>query len=55
MSFEFTFFPIRAADGEIYIRCLYDDIVYQYNIGGKPIFAANNLYLGKTDVSKYTL
>ena len=54
LKFDFPFYAQRRADGEIYIKCLYDFVKYEYDIGGDTTFFADNLYLGEEEVSKYT-
>lgn len=53
LIFDFPFYIQRRGDGEIYIKCNFGSIKYDYTIGGPVLFAADNLYLGDQESSKY--
>ncbi|KAH9630122.1 hypothetical protein HF086_004828 [Spodoptera exigua] len=48
---RFSFYAQRRDDGEIYIKCIYDLIKYDYEIQGKVAFFADNLYVGEQEIS----
>ncbi|XP_072932632.1 uncharacterized protein [Epargyreus clarus] len=50
MTFDFPFYPVKKDDGEIYMKCVYEDIIYKYELKGKASFAADSIYLGKENV-----
>ncbi|KAJ0183217.1 hypothetical protein K1T71_001193 [Dendrolimus kikuchii] len=52
LTFDFPFYAQKRDDGAIYIKCLYKDINYEYNIKGKTHFAADNLYFGDQELSE---
>ncbi|KAJ8723385.1 hypothetical protein PYW08_003297 [Mythimna loreyi] len=52
LKFDFPFYAQQREDGEIYIKCIYDLIKYDYEIGGPVVVNADNLYVGKEDASK---
>ncbi|KAG6447747.1 hypothetical protein O3G_MSEX005157 [Manduca sexta] len=52
MKFVFPFYAQKRDNGEIYIKCLYKDIDYDYDIKGKTTFFADNLYLGNQEISE---
>ncbi|KAF9816394.1 hypothetical protein SFRURICE_000300, partial [Spodoptera frugiperda] len=51
LKFDFPFYAQRRDDGEIYIKCIYDLIKYDYEFGGKVTFFADNLYVGEQEIS----
>ncbi|CAH1636536.1 unnamed protein product [Spodoptera littoralis] len=51
LKFDFPFYAQRRDDGEIYIKCIYDLIKYDYEFGGKVAFFADNLYVGEQEIS----
>lgn len=53
LVFEYPVGVYKKADGEIYLKCDYSKKAQRFNILGKVTFAADNIYLGKENVSKY--
>ncbi|XP_026734040.1 uncharacterized protein LOC113498284 [Trichoplusia ni] len=52
LKFDFPFYAQKRDDGEIYMKCIYDLIKYDYEIRGKVGFFADNLYLGNQEISE---
>nr|UXX34496.1 Juvenile hormone-binding protein 6 [Mythimna separata] len=52
VKFDFPFYAQKRDDGEIYIKCNYDLVKYDYDIGGPFVIKADNLYLGDKESSK---
>lgn len=51
MKFDINFFFVER-DGDVYIKGKDEKLNYKYEIQGRLLFAADNLYLGDRDASK---
>ncbi|CAH0683181.1 unnamed protein product [Spodoptera exigua] len=52
LSFDFDYF-FQDRDGEIYVKCKNDKLKYQYDIKGKMLFFADNLFVGGKESTSY--
>nr|BAH97095.1 juvenile hormone binding protein [Bombyx mori] len=52
ISMKFPVYAQKRDDGEIYMKCDYSKIKYDYQILGKTKFYADNLFLGEQEASK---
>ncbi|PZC76667.1 hypothetical protein B5X24_HaOG204350 [Helicoverpa armigera] len=52
LIFDFPFNVIQHDDGEIYIKCIYDLIKYDYENREKVVYAADNIVVGDEDISE---
>ncbi|CAG9787829.1 unnamed protein product [Diatraea saccharalis] len=50
LKFDFKF-TVNKRDGETYLKGKNGKLVYKYEVLGKVVFAANNLFMGDQDVS----
>ncbi|KAF9420009.1 hypothetical protein HW555_003603 [Spodoptera exigua] len=54
LRFDFDYF-FQDRDGEIYVKCKNDKLKYQYDIKGKMLFFADNLFVGGKESSKVVM
>ncbi|KPJ04312.1 hypothetical protein RR46_01596 [Papilio xuthus] len=55
LAFDYPVNVYKKDDGEIYIKCDYNKTAEKFDILGKVTFAADNLYLGKENVSEFAV
>ncbi|XP_013173285.1 PREDICTED: uncharacterized protein LOC106121989 [Papilio xuthus] len=55
LAFDYPVHVYKKDDGEIYIKCDYNKTAEKFDILGKVTFAADNLYLGKENVSEFAV
>ncbi|XP_063381797.1 uncharacterized protein LOC134668226 [Cydia fagiglandana] len=51
MNLDFAIYAYKGDDGEIYLTSKYEQTKYDFEILGKLVFAANNIFMGKQDIS----
>ncbi|XP_061714302.1 uncharacterized protein LOC133522857 [Cydia pomonella] len=51
MNFDFTIYAHKDDDGEIYLTSIYNQTKYDFEILGNLVFAGNNIFMGKQDIS----
>ncbi|GBP52318.1 hypothetical protein EVAR_38464_1 [Eumeta japonica] len=52
IKFDFNFTPVKGDDGEIRLKCKKGHFDYTYEFGDRVTFKANNIFVGKQDVSE---
>lgn len=52
MSFDFAFEVKKLEDGELHIQFKPDDFKYEFEVKGKATFSADNLLVGKQEISE---
>ncbi|XP_035450675.1 uncharacterized protein LOC118276456 [Spodoptera frugiperda] len=51
LRFDFDYF-FQNRDGQVYIKCKNDKLKYNYDVKGKMVFYADNLFIGGKESSK---
>lgn len=53
MNFDFPFYPVKKEDGDIYFQVANKNIHKNKYDVEKATFAADKLFIGKNDISKF--